>query len=121
MRKSNPTKFLYWLLLVVMVTVTIDGVHNNAHAMQGCVIAASNQASSSEISASRQYPDSPPEHHNDFDGCDTCSNCDCHEPLTIQRFQLSYNPIILNPNTSSTFKHLPEVYLSKFIPPQNPA
>jgi len=39
--------------------------------------------------------------------------------LTIHPFQLSYNPSIIDFGTSEEFKHLPEVYLPKFIPPQN--
>jgi hypothetical protein len=38
--------------------------------------------------------------------------------LTVQPLQLGYNPLILNLSTSDPFKHLPEVYLPKFIPPQ---
>jgi hypothetical protein len=105
-----------------MLTVTIDGVHESAHAMQSHVIAASDQVSLLEIFASHQCPCSPLEQHKDYDGCDTCVNCVCHAPLTMQPFQLSYNPSILDSlYASDPFKHLPEVYLSKFIPPQNPA
>jgi hypothetical protein len=104
-----------------MLTVTITGVHESAHAMQSHVTAPSDQASPSEISASHQCPCAPLEQHEDYDCCDTCSNCSCHAPLTIQPLQLSYSPIILDLSTPDTFKHLPEVYLSKFIPPQNPA
>jgi len=105
-----------------MFTVTIDGVLESAHAMQSHVIAAGDQASPSEISASHQCPCSPLEQHKDYDGCDTGVNCACHAPLTMQPIQLSYNPSILdNLYASDPFKHLPEVYLSKFIPPQNQA
>jgi hypothetical protein len=100
-----------------MLTVTINGVHISAHAMQSHVIDASIQASSAENSASHQCPCSPLEEHKDCDGCDTCINCACHAPLSIEQFQLSYNPIILDMSTSDPFKHLPEVFLSKFIPP----
>ena len=122
MRKLIPLKFFSWVLLVVMLTITIDGVYENAHAVQSHVTAANEQASPSEISASHHCPCAPLEQHKDYDGCDTCVNCTCHAPLTIQPFQLSYNPSILdNLYASDPFKHLPEVYLSKFIPPQNQA
>jgi len=48
-------------------------------------------------------------------------NCACHASVTIQQFQLSYNPSILKLNLSEPFKYLPEVFLSKFIPPQKHA
>ncbi len=82
---------------------------------------AGDRASHVEMSAPHQCPCSPHEQHNDYDGCDTCSNCACHASLTIQQFQLRYNPMILDLSTSHPFKHLPEVFLSKFIPPQNNA
>jgi hypothetical protein len=117
MRKLIRLKFLSLIILVVMLTVTINGVHENAHAKQSHVISASDQASSLENSVSHHCPGSPLEEHKDLDCCDTCMNCACHAPLTIQQFQLYYKPIVLDMITSDPFKHLPEVYLSKFIPP----
>ena len=122
MRKRVPLKFFSWFLLVLMLTVTIDGVIENAHAMLSHVIAASDQTSPLEISASHKCPCAPLEQHKDYDGCDTFVDCACHAPLTMQLFQLSYNPSILdNLYASDPFKFLPEVYLSKFVPPQNQA
>jgi hypothetical protein len=104
---------------MVMLTAMLVGMHESAHAMQSHVTAASDQASSSENSASHQCPCPPLEGHKDCDDCDTCINCACNATLTIEQFQLSYNPIIIDLSTSDPFKHLPEVYLSKFIPPEN--
>lgn len=119
MRKLIHLKFFSLILLVVMLTATINVVHESAHAMQGHVTAASDQVSPSDISTSHPSPCSPLEHHKDYDGCDSCINCACHAPLTIQQFQLGYNPIIIHLSTYDPFKHVPEVCLSKFIPPQN--
>jgi hypothetical protein len=119
MRILLPLKFFSLILLVVMLTATINVVHESAHAMQSHVTAAHEHASPSERSASHQSPCSPLEQHNDFDGCDTCINCACHASLTIQQFKFGYNPMILHLSTYDPFKHVPEVYLSKFIPPQN--
>jgi len=105
-------------MLLVMLTMTINGVHESAHAMQSHVTFANDQASHSEISAHNQCPCAPLEQHKDYDGCDTCVNCTCHAPLTNQPIQISYNPSILALHVSDPFKFLPEVYLSKFIPPQ---
>jgi hypothetical protein len=123
MRKLIPLKFLSLVLLVVMLTVAINGVLESAHAMQSQVTSSDEKDGlHSEIAAPHQCPCTPLEQHKDYDGCDTCVNCACHAPLTIQPFQLSYNPSILdNMYASDPFKHLPEVYLSKFIPPQNQA
>lgn len=120
MRRLIPVKFLSWVLLVVTLAVTFNCVHASAHAMQGHVTAASDRPHS-EISVSHQCPCAPSEQHEDYDGCDTCVNCACHAPLAMHQFQLSYNPIILDLSIFDPFTRLPEVYLSKFIPPQNQA
>jgi len=105
------------ILLVIMLTVTINGAHACAHDMDSHLSAAGGQASPLEISASHHCPCCPVEQHNDCDDCDACMNCACHAPLAIQSFQIDYNPSILDLSASDPFKHLPDVYLSKFIPP----
>lgn len=102
-----------------MLIVTINGVHESAHAMQSHLSTASDQVSASEISDPLQCPCDPLEQHDDHHFCDTCINCACHAPLAVHPFQLSYNPSILELKTSDPFRFLPEVYLSKFVPPQN--
>jgi hypothetical protein len=118
MRNTLHIRFSSWLLLVVMLFVAVTGGHESAHAMQGQIATASDQASPLEISPAHHCPSVPLEQHSDHDGCDTCVSCSCHTPLTIQSFNLSYNPFLLKLNTFDQFKHIPEVYLSKFIPPQ---
>lgn len=118
MRKQTPLHFFFRLILLVMLTVMGNGVHVNAHAMHTHATAANKCTLPPELSESHQCPSAPHEQHKDYDGCDICCNCSCHAPLTAQPFQLSYNPMVLDLNTSDPFKYLPEVYLSKFIPPQ---
>ena len=118
MRKLIPLKFVSQFLLVIMLVVTVHGVHESAHAMQGNVKASNDQSSLSQVFAPHQCPCAPLEQHKDYDGCDTCINCACHAPLPVQVFKLGYNSIILSFSTSEPFTYLPEVYLSKFIPPQ---
>ena len=118
MHKRIPLHFFSRLILLIMLTVMGNGVHESAHAMHTHAAAASECAWHPEISESHQCPSAPHEQHEDYDGCDSCSNCSCHAPLTGQPFQLSYNPMVLDLNTSDPFKFLPEVFLSKFIPPQ---
>jgi len=116
MRTFIHLKFVASILLLVMLTVTLQGAHESAHAMQSPVTATSS-ALENPVSADTA-PCTPFEHHQDYDGCDSCVNCACHASLTVQPIQLSYNPVISNLQTSDPFKFLPEVYLSKFIPPQ---
>jgi hypothetical protein len=117
MRKLIQQKFLSMIFLVVTLTVTINGVYACAHDTDSQMSAAGDHASSLGISASHHCPCCPVEQHNNCDDCDACTNCFCHAPLTIQPFQLYYNPNIRDLSTSDPLKHLPEVYLSKFIPP----
>lgn len=115
MRKFIHLKVISSILLLVMLSVTINGAHESAHAMQSPVNSAS---SALDAPAPDDPPCTPFEHHHDYDGCDSCVNCSCHASLTIEPFQLSYNPVISDLHTFDPFKHLPEVYLSKFVPPQ---
>ena len=118
MRKIIPLKFVSQLLLVIMLIVAVNGVHESAHAMQDHVKESSDQQLS-QVSAPHQCPCAPIEQHKDYDGCDTCINCACHAPLGVQQLVISYDPIVLSLHLSDPYQYLPEVFLSKFIPPQN--
>jgi len=119
MLKLIPIQFIARLLLVMMVTLIVYGVYECAHAMQKPLSAANySSITDAGISAPHQCPCTPPV-HKDYDGCDTCINCPCHASLTIQQLVLNYNPIILNLGFFDPYQHIPVVFLSKFIPPQN--
>lgn len=121
MRKKIPLHFFSRLLLLVMLTAMGNGVHESAHAMHAHVTAPREQALQPDISESHQCPCVPLEQHKDCDDCDKCVSCSCHAPLTIQQFQMSYNPIIMDLNRFDQFNFLPEVYLSLFVPPDSAA
>jgi hypothetical protein len=116
--KSFHLKLHSWILLAVMLTVTLIGVYESA-AGENHLTTASAQAACCEISAPHHCPFSPLEQHQDYDGCDSCDDCGCHAPLGTRAFLLSYNPVLSDRNSSDPFKQVPEVYLSKFVPPQN--
>jgi hypothetical protein len=118
MQKLMCLKTYSWLLLVVMLTVAINGAHASAHAMQDYRTTISDRSTTTELSASDQCPCCPMEQHDHSDGCDDCVNCACHAPLTVQQFQLAYSPVLLILDKPSPFQFLPEVYIPKFIPPQ---
>lgn len=117
MRRFIPIKFFSWLLLVLMLNLAIDGMHANAHAGQ-LQVAVSGDHGQDGSDAQPHCPCAPQEPHQDGDGCDNCDNCTCHAPLTVQTFQLNYTPLIIALQWPDPLRHLPEVYLSKFIPPQ---
>jgi hypothetical protein len=115
MRRFLHLKFISSALLLLMLIVTLDGAHESTHAMQSAVTTANSAA---ESVSPHDTPCTPFEHNQDYDGCDSCVNCACHASLTILPFKISYDPIILDMSTFDLFKHLPEVYLTRFIPPQ---
>jgi hypothetical protein len=119
MRKLIHLKIFSLVLLAVILTVTVNGVYGSASSIQSHVTDVSDQEEPLEISAPLPQPCSPFGQCKDYDGCDTCVNCACHTPLPFQQFQLSYNPIISDVTIPHPFMRFPEVYLSKFIPPQN--
>jgi len=121
MRKFIHLKFFSLIVVVVMLTVTINGVHARDHAGQTHETAVCDRAAHTEIPASQDGPCAPPGQHEEHDGCDTCVNCTCHAPLAMQPFQLSYNPVILDLYISAPLNFLPEVYLSLFVPPDSAA
>ena len=121
MSKFIPLKFFSLIVVVVMLTVTINGVHESAHARQTHATVACDRAAHTELSASQHCPCTPPGQHEGHDGCDTCVNCTCHAPFAMQPFQLSYNPVIVDLHISVPLNFLPEVYLSLFVPPDSAA
>jgi hypothetical protein len=118
MPSLTSQKIFSWFILVVLVAVTINGVHKGSHPPQEHASVTVSDASRSDLSAPHHCPCSPVDQHNDCDDCDACANCSCHAQLTSQPFQLSYNPTISSLSILDPFRHLPEVYLSKFVPPQ---
>ena len=112
-------KLLSLTLILVLLTGWFSGLCENAHALEQFL--GGSQAVSVSSEGPHECPGCPHEHHSDNDGCDTCINCACHAPLTTQKIQLGYHPIIQDLHTSDPFRFLPEVYLPKFIPPQNQA
>ena len=117
MQKLVPIKFLSLTLLLVLLVTSINGVHDSTHALPSQTTAVGEQASLATDST-HSCPCDSDNQHEDCDGCDTCVNCSCHAPLTMQPFQLRYAPLIITLSSADPFAHLPEVFLPKFVPPQ---
>ncbi|QEM68863.1 hypothetical protein FO488_12320 [Geobacter sp. FeAm09] len=120
MRKLIPLKFVSGLLLLVMMIVTVQGVHESAHAMQGSITSLNGSVmNQADLASSDQNPCGQSSEHQDYDACDACINCECHAPLTASQLAPHYSPMISSLRFSGPYQYLPEVFLSKFIPPQN--
>ena len=116
MRRKLKIKSFSWLLIVVLFSVTLHGVFESAHAFEGHFSPTGEQVSA--ISAADGCPCCPVGDH-DSDGCATCINCLCHTTIPLHPFYLSYSPILLHFQSWEPYRDLPEVYLPKFVPPQN--
>ncbi|HEY5974895.1 MAG TPA: hypothetical protein VIU41_09145 [Geobacteraceae bacterium] len=118
----NPylTKICSLLLIVVMLAFSVTGACASAHAIEGQLMAADDHACcAAGISAPQDCPSCPLDDEHGADGCSNCFNCLCHASLLSRPFQLAYQPFILLASCGEPFTALPEVYLPKFIPPQN--
>jgi hypothetical protein len=56
---------------------------------------------------------------SDSDGCHSCGTCPCHAPLVSALLFPPFAPVVTALQSFYSEKQIPEVYLSKFIPPQN--
>jgi hypothetical protein len=121
MRKTISLHISSWILLVVILTAMLHCIHESAYAMPSYQAAVSATVVDNNLSAAHQCPSAPLEQHGDYDGCDSCANCVCHAPLSSQPIHLSYTPAIMALHTVEPIELFPEVYLTKFIPPQNHA
>jgi hypothetical protein len=63
-------------------------------------------------------PACPGDDSSDADHCASSCYCSCHLPLTVQTVQIRHSPAITALVFFESFTAIPEVYLSKFIPPQ---
>lgn len=63
-----------------------------------------------------QHDDDQGAHHKDGESC-----CDSHSHASIpyQPISYSHSPRLITQLTGEPFRFIPEVYLDKFIPPQN--
>jgi hypothetical protein len=100
-----------------MVSAILGGACENAHATPGGDLLRS-QGAVSHLDQGHQCPCCPVEGEADTHGCDCSCDCACHASLAAQPYSYCYTPVSSDLRTSEPFAYLPEVFLSKFIPPQ---
>jgi hypothetical protein len=103
------------ILTVVMLAGSVIGTHGSVHAADHQPPAICDHDDMPHGSPS----DPAPCQHDEADGCSSCLNCACHAPLTVRPMQLGYRPLVSLQSSHEPFTYLPEVYLAKFVPPQN--
>jgi len=100
-----------------MVCTMLIGVCKNAHAMQ-CADTPSCEQTLSLADSSPQCPCCPLEQQSRESACDFSCDCACHVSLSLHPFSFNYTPVFSELQSFDPFAFLPQVFLSKFIPPQ---
>lgn len=119
MREKPLFKYVSWLLLASVFVVLCNGVCSTAHALEPQVSSLQNCAFI-DAAAGSGAPCCPDDRHgSESPACDDCVNCLCHVTVAPQLFRLNYLPLISQLSSFNAFRLMPEVYLPKFIPPQN--
>lgn len=109
-----PKNGIALVLLLVMLSITLGGVV--------CLGAHPHAAPTADVVATHADGDAPccPDSgDSDGDHCQSCLSCPCQAPLTGNELRIGYSPSIRTLSFSDYLVPPPDVYLSKFVPPQN--
>jgi hypothetical protein len=117
---SDVVKKSASLLLIVMILAAsgfslCGGAHAQEHAWGG----ESRESSAAASVAADHCPGCPDGGHAGADHDASSCYCSCHLPLTEQFVRIQHDPVIAELVSFEPFSVLPEVYLPRFIPPQN--
>ena len=114
MGRTLPSKSIALILLLVMVSIALGGVvcrGADPHAHQGVKVSA--------VDFHGDAPCCPDTGHSDGDHCQSCLSCPCHAPLAGDTIQFNHSPSFRLLSFVEHHTAPPDVYLSKFVPPQN--
>ena len=102
------------MMAMVILSMSLSGF---AHAAELSVNACAAETVAPHGETGHQCPTCPVDEHSTPDHCDSSCHCPCHAPLMLQPVEVACSRQITLLLFSEPFKALPEVYLSKFIPP----
>lgn len=109
------------LLIIAMLTVTaLFPCMQDAAAEQSTGTQLQSFAAVDET-AGDHCPHCPDQGHSDSGHCDSSCSCSCHPPVIGQPVRIRLDEIVIDLVFLEPFTALPEVYLPKYIPPQNVA
>lgn len=111
MGRNLPTTSIALVLLLVMVSIALGGVFCRGTDPHG--------AEASVAGFHGEGPCCPDTGHSDGDHCQSCLSCPCHAPLAGHTLHLRYAPSFRILSFVEHHSAPPDVYLSKFVPPQN--
>ncbi len=118
MDKFRIVTFLSRFLLLILLTSLINGRFSSVNMMQNTVSPVKNGESFAIVSAMNSGKTTAHEHQKHTGECHACCNCFCQVILPVQSITLVSNPVIMSFCSFSPVANLPEVILSRFIPPR---
>jgi len=120
MLKLVPTKFLAWLLLVVVCALTTANLSRSAHAADcGTSTSVASQVTAASAGCDgHDCPGTPQDQHDQGDACDSCDSCGCHASVFSRVSLPVRTSFVIVTGRREPFRLCPEVYLSLFVPPQ---
>jgi hypothetical protein len=119
MKPGANRNFLSLLMMMVILAGFLNGFCQSACATELSGDAKCQQSTGFSAAVEEGCPSCPADEHSGSHHCDSCCNCPCHAPLTEQPVQLFRSLQLSALVFFEPFTALPEVFLSKFIPPQN--
>ena len=116
MMQLHFKKYISFLMVMVMFTLSVSGYCLSAHATELSFELTDEHATSYLSAKEKQCPSCPINEQIPHD-CDSFCHCPCHALLTSQPVQIVCFRQITTSVFFELFKALPEVYLPKFVPP----
>jgi hypothetical protein len=105
-------------MAIVILVISVNGFCRSATGVEHMDAVKNAGEMTCKSAIEKQCPSSPINKTALPDNCNSFCYCSCHAPFTVQSEQLGYSPQIARLAFSEPFKAIPEVYISKFIPPQ---
>lgn len=116
-------KLVSFILIMVTLTLATAGLCYDAGAEEiaSAKSLKTTHAAIPSLTSIKSNPIFPGDQSTDDDGlCGPCRYCACHAPLITYQIRIAYTPrVVIVMIASDPLIVLPEVYLPKFIPPQN--
>jgi len=123
--KHEPRRITALLLLLVTISGLLMSFSEElfcAGELPGAHETATSQLLVLSQSPESSSPDAPsPSHSPDDHLCTGDCSCPCQAPLSFPMISVSYTPLLVSFQHVEPARYIPEVYLSKFIPPQKQA
>jgi len=119
MPAKRVTKITSFLLMVMVFAVSVFGQCEETHAVDKSWDNHSQRSCPDMMAAADHCPSCPGEGDAHDGNCASACYCACHLPITSHTLQIGHAPAIDELSVFEAFSAPPEVYLTKFIPPQN--